>query len=267
LSFISAALASSHRFCFAAIASSSVVLILPGYIVLTGSLDISSRNLVSGAVRLCFAVMYALFLAFGLAIGAEVFQRISPSQELPSELADYTCSMSHPSDGPWYRQTAPEWWAFLTVPMYSFFLSLRNQTPLNRKELPLLVIIACIGWVTDHFTGVAFPGRPDISAAVGAFTVGFVANLYARFFEGNAFVIMITGILFQLPSGLGSGGLLTFASQSVGNADASTSYLSGFQTALQLISVSIGLTVGLSVALVVVHPIPSRRRGGGVFSL
>jgi hypothetical protein len=58
--------------------------------------------------------------------------------------------------------------------------------------------------------------------------VGFVANVYGRFFSGNAFVIMvrlppslfpphlqatkllrvqITGILFQVPSGLGKGGL------------------------------------------------------------
>jgi uncharacterized membrane protein YjjB (DUF3815 family) len=114
-----------------------------------------------------------------------------------------------------------------------------------------------------------------------------VSNLYGRFFSGNAFVIMvrsipfaryvindelslflfakITGILFQLPSGLGHGGLLTFASQQ--SSGSSSSYLSGFQTALQLISVSTGLTVGLGVSLVVVHPIQSRRRAGGVFSL
>ena len=75
----------------------------------------------------------------------------------------------------------------------------------------------------------------------------------------------ITGILFQVPSGLGNGGLLTFASQTT--AGQSNSYLSGFQTALQLISVAIGLTVGLGVALVLVHPIPSRRRQAAVFSL
>lgn len=76
---------------------------------------------------------------------------------------------------------------------------------------------------------------------------------------------MITGILFQLPSGLGNGGLLTFAEQTTSGQ--SSSYLSGFQTALQLISVSIGLTVGLGISLVLVHPIQSKRRQAGVFSL
>lgn len=77
---------------------------------------------------------------------------------------------------------------------------------------------------------------------------------------------MITGILFQLPSGLGNGGLITFASQN-NTSGSSTSYLSGFRTALQLISVCVGLTVGLGVALVLVWPVPSRKRAGGIFSL
>lgn len=71
--------------------------------------------------------------------------------------------------------------------------------------------------------------------------------------------------MFQLPSGLGPNGLLAFASQQTSGT--SNAYLSGFQTALQLISVGIGLTVGLSISLVVVHPFQSRKRGGGVFSL
>jgi len=75
----------------------------------------------------------------------------------------------------------------------------------------------------------------------------------------------ITGILFQLPSGLGNGGLFNFVSDQTSGS--SSSYLSGFDTALQLISTSIGLTVGLGISLVLVHPIQSRRRAAGVFSL
>ena len=80
-------------------------------------------------------------------------------------------------------------------------------------------------------------------------------------------ISQITGILFQLPSGLANGGLFTFVSQQESGSSSSESYLSGFQTALQLISVSIGLTVGLGISLVLVHPIPSRRRAAGMFTL
>ncbi|KAJ7607787.1 hypothetical protein DFH06DRAFT_1018404 [Mycena polygramma] len=262
-SFLSAALASTGVFCYSAVASSSVVLILPGFIVLCGSLEIMSRNIVSGSVRMCYAVVYSLFLGFGLAIGAEAYEKMTGKTIVGS--TDYACSVSHDAGGPWWQRTPSLYWAFLTVPTYSLFLSMRNHAPWRHRDIILLVVISCIGWVTNHFTGIKFVGQTDITAAVGAFAVGTVANVYARFFTGNAFVIMITGILFQLPSGLGNGGLLTYASEKT--AGNSSSYLSGFQTALQLISVAIGLTVGLGISLAIVHPIQSRRRAGGVFSL
>ncbi|KAF7428931.1 hypothetical protein PC9H_008167 [Pleurotus ostreatus] len=263
LSFLSAALAETHRFCYSAVASASVVLILPGFIVLSGALELMSRNIVAGSVRLCYAVMYSLFLGFGLAIGAEAYQTITDNRIVGAE--DYTCVQSHDPEGMWYQQTPSIYWAFLSVPLYSFCLSMRVQMPWKCKEMILLVLISCIGWVTNHFTAQKFRNQNDISAAFGAFAVGVVSNVYGRFFSGNAFVVMITGILFQLPSGLGYGGLLTFASQQ--SSGFSSSYVSGFQTALQLISVGIGLSVGLGISLVVVHPIQSRRRAGGVFSL
>ncbi|RDX46358.1 DUF1212-domain-containing protein [Lentinus brumalis] len=264
-SFIAAALSSASYFCYSAIASASVVLILPGFIVLMGSLELSSRNIVSGAVRVCFSCIYSLFLGFGLAIGATAYSKLTNRSLAGSD--DLSCGLSHDPNGPWWQRTPPLWWAFLTVPAYSLFLSLRNHAPWRRRELYLLVAISCIGWVTNHFTGTRFRNQSDISAAVGALAVGFVANMYGRFFNGNAFVVMITGILFQLPSGLANGGLFTFVSQTESGSSTNESYLSGFQTALQLISVSIGLTVGLGISLVLVHPIPSRRRAAGLFSL
>jgi len=95
-----------------------------------------------------------------------------------------------------------------------------------------------------------------------------ISNLAGRFLNGNAFTIMITGILFQVPSGLGNNGLVVFVSQRTNSTSSdSDAYLSGFDTSLQLISVAIGLTIGLGIALFLSHPIPSRRRAGGVFSL
>ena len=163
-----------------------------------------------------------------------------------------------------------------------------------------------MGWVTNYFTGRRWVGQSDIIAAVGcvsyhqltvtdlhahypsrAFAVGLVSNLYSRIFSGNAFVVMvccpficlnltsapvshhatqqITGILFQLPSGLGKGGLLTYVSeQTSGSGDA---YLAGFRTALKIVSVGIGITIGLGLSLVLTHPIQSRKREAGIFSL
>ncbi|KAJ3921590.1 hypothetical protein F5877DRAFT_35686 [Lentinula edodes] len=265
-SFICGGLAATKRICYSATASSSIVLILPGFIVLCGGLEILSRNIIAGSVRLCYAVVYCLFLGFGLAIGAEAYQTIV--QTPIANLSDTTCALTHNAEGPWWQRTPSKFWAFLTVPLYSLVLSMRNHQPLLCKEMFICVIISCIGWVVTFFVGQHFQNQADFASAVGAFAIGMISNLAGRFLNGNAFTIMLTGILFQVPSGLGNNGLLVFVSQQTDDSGTdSEAYLSGFQTSLQLISVAIGLTIGLGIALFLSHPIPSRRRAGGVFSL
>jgi len=201
-------------------------------------------------------------LGFGLSIGGEIYHQISGQDIVNAQ--DYTCKYTHSVDGPWYQQTPSAYWAFLCVPMYSLFLSLRNQAPI-RKELLVTVLISSAGWTANHFASKKFVNRSDITSAIGSFVVGILGNVYGRFFSGNAFVVMITGILFQLPSGLANGGLLAFAVEN--NTGSSDSYSQGFAVAEQLVSVAIGLTVGLFVSAALVHPFSSKRRGAGLFSL
>jgi hypothetical protein len=47
--------------------------------------------------------MYALFLGFGLAIGAEVYEKISHQSLVGPE--DYSCRESHDPHGPWWQRT------------------------------------------------------------------------------------------------------------------------------------------------------------------
>jgi hypothetical protein len=79
-----------------------------GFIVLCGSLEIMSRNIVSGSVRMCYAVVYSLFLGLGLAMGAEAYQKITTHAIIGS--TDYTCSISHDADGAWYQRTPSSYW-------------------------------------------------------------------------------------------------------------------------------------------------------------
>ncbi|KAG6885257.1 hypothetical protein C0992_005285 [Termitomyces sp. T32_za158] len=111
-SFIAAALAASRHFCYSAVASSSVVLILPGFIVLNGALELMSRNIVAGSVRLCYAIVYALFVGFGLAMGAKAFVQITGQEIVGS--TDVICSISHYEGAPWYQQTPSKLWGVLS---------------------------------------------------------------------------------------------------------------------------------------------------------
>jgi uncharacterized membrane protein YjjP (DUF1212 family) len=63
ISFLAAALASTQVFCYTALVSGGVVLILPGYIVLTGALELASRNITAGAVRIGYSGCPFYFLS------------------------------------------------------------------------------------------------------------------------------------------------------------------------------------------------------------
>lgn len=265
ISWIAAVLSRTQVLCYTAMVSGGVVLILPGYIVLTGALELAARNITAGAVRMGYSVIYSLFLGFGISIGAEIYTKMF-SQNLYTA-KDWNCSQTHDQDR-WYQMTPSGYWYYLCVPAYATVLSLRNQQPLFAKELPVMVAIACAGWTVNHFSAYAFPGRSDIVSALGAFAVGILGNIYGRFFSnGASFPVMVTGILLQLPSGLSQGGIFNFAAEGNESKDSTKQYSQGFSVAQQLVSVAIGLTVGLFVAAVVAHPLGgSKRRGSGIFS-
>ncbi|SCV74945.1 BQ2448_7974 [Microbotryum intermedium] len=256
--FLAAALASTNHFCFAAVASGSVVLILPGYIVLCGSLELANRSIISGSVRLVYSILYSLFLGFGLSMGSEVYQRITKLEIAGA--TDYTCSALR-RGAPWWRATISPYWYFLTIPCYLLLLALRNGQPLFRKESVIMVVFGSAGFCANYFSGKAFEGRSDVVSAIGSFAVGFLGNLYGKVSRGSPFVVMVPGILLQLPSGLSNGGLLEFAADSTSNdtTTSSTSYASGFSVASSLIEVAIGLTVGLFLSAAVVLGKGSRR--------
>lgn len=60
-------------FCYSAISTAGVVLILPGFAVLSSALELASKSIVSGAARLVWAVSYTLFLGFSLTVGSDLW--------------------------------------------------------------------------------------------------------------------------------------------------------------------------------------------------
>jgi uncharacterized membrane protein YjjP (DUF1212 family) len=50
----------ARLFCFSALAQSSIALILPGYIVLCGALELQSKSMVAGSVRMVYAIIVSI---------------------------------------------------------------------------------------------------------------------------------------------------------------------------------------------------------------
>jgi uncharacterized membrane protein YjjP (DUF1212 family) len=149
-------------FCFSALAQSSIALILPGYIVLCASLELQSRSIVAGSVRMVYAIIYSLFLGFGITIGTAVYGIMDRNA-----VSSTTC-----------KNEMPKHWFFFFVPGFTMCLIIINQA--KWKQAPMMMIIAFAGYIVNFFSSVRFSGNTQVSNTLGALAIGVIANMYSR---------------------------------------------------------------------------------------
>jgi uncharacterized membrane protein YjjP (DUF1212 family) len=157
----------NYLFCFSAVAQSSIALILPGYTILCGSLELQSHNIVAGSVRMVYAIIYALFLGFGITIGTAVYGLMDPNA-----VTSVTCATPHYFD----------WWTgnpylshFPFVPLFAICLIIINQG--KWKQAPVMVLIAFAGYQVNYWSAKRFANNVQIANALGAFAIGSLANI------------------------------------------------------------------------------------------
>ncbi|XHG05542.1 hypothetical protein AWENTII_008762 [Aspergillus wentii] len=180
-------------FCFSTLAQSSIALILPGYTVLCASLELQSRSIVAGSVRIVYAIIYSLFLGFGITIGTAVYGLLDSDAS-----AEYTCAASPIHNE--YLQRFP------FVILFTVCLAVVNQA--KWKQLPMMIFISFAGYVVNYFSSKRFASNTQISNAMGAFVIGVIGNLYSRLRHGIAAAAMLPAIFVLVPSGLAASGSL-----------------------------------------------------------
>lgn len=248
-------------FCYAAIVQSSLALILPGYIILCGSLELQSRNIVAGAVRMFYAFIYALMLSFGITLGAALYGWIDPSA---TSVTKCTSDIS-----PWFY--------FLFVPGFTMGIALCNQA--SWRQLPIMVFVSGSGYVVAYFSGKHFKNQSEVNATLGCFIVGLTSNGYSRLMKSlSKFItkgypmtasIMLPAIFVQVPSGIASQGSvmigMSTANELVSANATSTSSeensISSIAFGLLMIEVALGISVGLYLSTVIVYPLGKKRTG------
>jgi uncharacterized membrane protein YjjP (DUF1212 family) len=150
-------------FCFSAMAQSSIALILPGFMVLCASLELQSKHIVAGSVRMVYAIIYSLFLGFGITIGTVLYGMMDKN-------ATSRTSCHDPMSTNYY---------YLFVPAFALCLMVVNQA--KYKQMPSMTIIAFIGWVINFHSSTYFKSNAQVSNTLGALGIGIAANIHARF--------------------------------------------------------------------------------------
>ncbi|KAF7161893.1 hypothetical protein CNMCM5623_007308 [Aspergillus felis] len=259
-------------FCFSALAQSSIALILPGYMVLCASLELQSRTIVAGSVRMVYAIIYSMFLGFGITIGTAVYGLLDSDAS-----TEYTCPPSPISNE--YLQHFP------FVILFTLCLALVNQA--KWRQIPVMLFIAFAGYVTNYFGSKRFASSTQVSSALGAFVIGVLGNLYSRLRHGLAAAAMLPAIFVLVPSGLAASGSLISgiaSAESITTTNSPYAVISngtqGFVDAARnmtniddqfhgvvfdigygMVQVAIGFTVGLFLAALVVYPLGKKRSG------
>lgn len=259
-------------FCFSALAQSSIALILPGYTVLCASLELQSRSIVAGSVRMVYAIIYSLFLGFGITIGTAVYGLLDPEASTA-----YTCPASPITNE--YLQRFP------FVLIFTACLAIVNHA--KWKQIPIMLVISLAGYAVSYFSSKRFYSNTQVSNALGAFVIGVMGNCYSRLRHGLAAAAMLPAIFVLVPSGLAASGSLisgitsaeemtrnpyaVVANGTQGFVDAAKnlsaaearnqSYGVVFDIGYGMVQVAIGTTVGLFLAALVVYPLGKKRSG------
>ncbi|KAK2012883.1 DUF1212-domain-containing protein [Colletotrichum eremochloae] len=248
-----------NLFCFSAMAQSGIVMLLPGYLVLCSALELQSRAIVPGSIRIVYAIIYSLFLGFGITIGAVLYGMFDSN-------AVSTTSCTDP---------IPGYYTFIFVPLFVLCISILYQA--KWRQMPVMLLVACAGYVVNYFSSLRFSAAPQVANTLGALTVGVLANLYSRVRHGVAAATLIPAIFTQVPGGLAStGGLLsglrtanalTNSTHAV-NGTSSVQYSEGeslntvvFNVAASMIQIAIGIAVGLFISALIIYPLGKRRSG------
>ncbi|KAI5864388.1 DUF1212-domain-containing protein [Durotheca rogersii] len=261
-SFLSRAVGSiggGTLFCFSALAQSSIALILPGWFVLCSALELQSRALVPGSIRMVYAIIYSLFLGFGITVGTALYGLMD----------------SHATSATTCSNPIPTYYRFFFVPLFTISLAFVNQS--KWKQMPAMVIIAFAGYIVNFFSSPKFRASPQIANTLGAFTVGVLANLYSRLRHGVAAAALLPAIFVQVPSGLAATGSLLSGLSTANELNNSTEVVNGtstvtidsgqsldtivFNVAASMIQIAIGITVGLFLSSLIVYPLGKRRSG------
>ncbi|KAJ5102834.1 Pheromone-regulated membrane protein 10 [Penicillium argentinense] len=264
-SFLARAFGSIHHngervFCFAALAQSSIAMILPGFAVLSSSLELQSHQMNAGSIRMVFTIIYSLFLGYGVTVGTTIYGVMDRHATTDSACPAASLSVW----GNAYIQRFP------FVALFCLFAALINQA--KWKQIPVTVFMGVCGYITNYFSTTVL-GSNQVANTIGAFTIGLMANLYSRVWHGHAAAAIIPGIFTMVPSGLASSGSIISGleyAEKVANGTANTTTSATNNSSLTslgygMIQTAIGISVGLFVSALIVYPHGKKR--SGIFSL
>ncbi|KAJ1832133.1 pheromone-regulated protein prm10 [Coemansia sp. RSA 2711] len=217
--------------CFGAISLSATVVLLPGLVMTTGVIELSSRHMVAGTVRIFYALLLAFIIAYGLLIGVEIFNKLAGNPLLDGVLMDLT-----------QCQSLSKWSWFGTFPIG--IINIAVLVNIHWRHWLSVTVVAGISygifWLFKFHLGL-----DDLAPVVASFVLGLVANTWAKITGQTAYMILLPGEMFLVPGSVGVRGFSSLLSKDGAQ---------GLSLALQMITTCLSIMIGLLASSFVVYP-------------
>ncbi|KAJ2724608.1 pheromone-regulated protein prm10 [Coemansia sp. Benny D115] len=217
--------------CFGATSLSATVVLLPGLVMTTGVIELSSRHMLAGTVRIFYALLLAFIIAYGLLIGVEIYNKLAGNPALDNALLDLS-----------QCQALTKWSWFGTFPLG--IISISVLVNIHWRHWASVTVIAgiCYGifWLFKFHLGL-----DDLAPVVASFALGLVANVWSKFTGQTAYMILLPGEMFLVPGSVGVRGFSSLLSKQG---------VQGAQLALQMITTCLSIMMGLFASSFVVYP-------------
>ncbi|KAG9321424.1 hypothetical protein KVV02_004363 [Mortierella alpina] len=235
VAFVAEALHRDHV-CRSAVKMAGIVIILPGYTITCAILELSSRHIISGSVRLFYAIVFSLLLGYGLTIGASIWTLFDHSAQ------DETFTAECPS------QPLDPKWNFLFVPLFA--ISLNIWLKAHPRQWFLATVLSIVGYAVSYTSSTYGTAKNEVSSALAAFAIGLLGNVYQRLTRQLSFQAVVCAVFFLVPGSIGlKGALALFTADMPG----------GVSFALQMVVTAIAVSVGLFASALVVYPMGKTR--------
>ncbi|CEP07751.1 hypothetical protein [Parasitella parasitica] len=222
-----------HRYCcFTSVVLSSILILLPGYTMTVGVIELSARHVTTGIVRLVYAVFYAFQLAYGLQVGSSVYNAIDPSA---------------PEDGLCGQPLVSPWFYILLLPVLSIAIALSYGS--SRRQWISQTLSATIAFCLSYFLGKVIPDG-QIVGSIAAFAIGLYSNFALKVTGEPPLAPLCVGVTLLVPGSIGVRGAYSVLHQiDLGQGD----------FPMQMLTIALGLSAGLFAAAMIVYPAGKKR--------
>ncbi|KAJ1855346.1 pheromone-regulated protein prm10 [Coemansia sp. RSA 1853] len=211
----------SNYICYAAVPMAASINLLPGMGLALAMMELSSNNVICGAVRLVSATMTSFMIGWGTIVGYQLGMAMLGKEGESTSLSNNEC-----------QGMTMLWW-ILFLPLTTIGFSVWFKV--HWKRWPAVIVAASAGLVIQTFCDRVHV-MTNISAGIASFAVGIISNIYGHFTHSatNADIVFV-GIIQLVP---GSTGVRSFISYM--SADSSASSLT-----MNMLTSAISIAVGL----------------------